>query len=43
MLKTTKLSEEIDQARREIEEGEGIPHEEVMSSLKERLRQLKRR
>ncbi|HKI43710.1 MAG TPA: type II toxin-antitoxin system Phd/YefM family antitoxin, partial [Balneolales bacterium] len=41
MLDTIELLQEINQARQEIEEGKGVVHEEVMSSLKERLKQLK--
>jgi antitoxin YefM len=41
MVDTIELLQEINQARQEIEDGKGIPHEEVMRSLKERLKQLK--
>jgi prevent-host-death family protein len=41
MLDTIELLQEINQARQEIGEGKGVAHEEVMSSLKERLKQLK--
>jgi len=41
MLDTIELLQEINRARQEIEEGKGVAHEEVMSSLKERLKQLK--
>ncbi len=41
MLDTIELLQEINQARQEVEEGKGVVHEEVMSSLKERLKQLK--
>jgi len=37
MVDTIELLQEINQARQEIEDGKGIPHDEVMSSLKERL------
>lgn len=37
MVDTIELLQEINQARQEIEDGKGIPHEEVMSSLKDRL------
>ncbi len=41
MIDTIELLREINQARQELEEGKGIPHEEVMRSLKERLKQGK--
>ena len=41
MLDTIELLQEINQARQEIEDGKGVAHEEVMSSLKERLKQMK--
>jgi len=41
MLDTIELLQEINRARQEIEEGKGVAHEEVMGSLKERLKQLK--
>lgn len=41
MIETIELLREINQARQELEEGKGIPHEEVMRSLKERLKQGK--
>lgn len=37
MIDTIELLQEINQARQEIEDGNGIEHEEVMSSLKDRL------
>ncbi|MDZ7693202.1 MAG: type II toxin-antitoxin system Phd/YefM family antitoxin [Balneolaceae bacterium] len=37
MIDTIELLQEINQARQEIEDGKGTEHEEVMSSLKERL------
>lgn len=37
MIDTIELLQEINDARQEIDEGKGIKHEEVMSSLKERL------
>ena len=41
MVDTIELFKEINDARQEIETGRGIPHEEVMSSLKKRLKQFK--
>ena len=41
MIDTIELLQEINQARQELENGEGVLHEEVMSSLKNRLEQLK--
>lgn len=41
MIDTIELLQEINQARHELEDGKGIPHEEVMSSLNKRLKQLK--
>lgn len=41
MIDTIELLQEINQARQELEDGKGVPHKEVMSSLKKRLRQLK--
>lgn len=41
MVDTIELLQEINQARQELETGKGTPHEEVMRSLKERLKQLK--
>ena len=41
MIDTIELLQEINQARQELEEGKGVPQEEVMSSLKNRLKQLK--
>jgi len=37
MIDTIELLQEINQARQEIEDGKGLEHKEVMSSLKERL------
>ena len=37
MIDTIEVLQEINQARQEIEDGKGTEHEEVMSSLKERL------
>jgi prevent-host-death family protein len=37
MIDTIELLREINQAHQEIEDGKGVEHEEVMSSLKERL------
>jgi prevent-host-death family protein len=37
MIDTIELLQEINQARHEIDDDKGIEHEEVMSSLKERL------
>jgi len=41
MIETIELLQEINQARQELEDGKGVSHEEVMSSLKERLNQIK--
>ena len=41
MIDTIELLQEINQARQELEDGRGVSHEEVMSSLKERLNQIK--
>lgn len=40
MLDTTELLQEINHARQEIKDGKGVAHKEVMSFLKERLKQL---
>ena len=37
MIDTIELLQEINQARQEIEDGKGLEHDEVMSSLKKRL------
>ena len=41
MVETIELLQEINQARQELDAGKGIPHEEVMDSLREQLKQLK--
>lgn len=41
MVETIELLQEINRARQEIEDGKGTPHEEVMTSLRERIKQLK--
>lgn len=40
MIETIELLQEINQARQELEDGKGIPHDEVMDSLREQLNQL---
>ncbi len=41
MVDTIEMLKEISQARRELDQGKGIPHEEAMKSVRERLSQLK--
>lgn len=40
MIETIELLQEINQARQELDAGKGIPHDEVMDSLREQLNQL---
>lgn len=40
MIDTIELLKEINEARQELEDGKGVAHQEVMSSLKKRLKQL---
>jgi len=41
MVETIETLQEVNKARQELKEGKGVPHDEVMSSLKKRLKQLK--
>jgi len=41
MVDTIELLQEVSQARQELEEGKGVAHDEVLSSLKNRLKKLK--
>lgn len=41
MVDTIELLQEVSQARQELKEGKGVAHDEVMSSIKNRLKQLK--
>jgi len=41
MVDTIELLQEVSQARQELEEDKGVPHNEAVSSLKKRLKQLK--
>lgn len=41
MVDTIEMLKEVNQARRELDQGKGIPHDEAMKSVRERLNQLK--
>jgi hypothetical protein len=41
MVETIETLQEVSQARQELVEGKGVPHDEVMNALKKRLEQLK--
>ena len=41
MVDTIELLQEVSQARQDLEDGKGVPHDEVMSSMKKRIKQLK--
>jgi prevent-host-death family protein len=41
MVETIETLQEVSQARQELVEGKGVPHDEGLSSLKKRLKQLK--
>lgn len=41
LIDTIEVLQEVNQARQELEDGKGIPHKEVMATLKNRLKQLK--
>ncbi|HKJ31416.1 MAG TPA: type II toxin-antitoxin system Phd/YefM family antitoxin [Balneolales bacterium] len=41
LIETIELYREIDQARQEMEKGKEIAHEDVISYLKDRLKQIK--
>ena len=41
MVDTIEMLKEVNQARRELDQGKGIPHDEAMKSVRERLNQLR--
>lgn len=41
MVDTIEMLLEVNQARRELDQGKGVPHQNAMKSVKERLKQLK--
>jgi len=41
MVDTIEMLQEVNQARRELDQGKGVPHQNAMKSVKERLKQLK--
>ncbi|MBP3192716.1 type II toxin-antitoxin system Phd/YefM family antitoxin [Natronogracilivirga saccharolytica] len=41
MVDTIEMLLEVNQARRELDQGKGVPHQSAMKSVRERLKQLK--
>ena len=41
MVDTIEMLQEVNQARRELDQGKGVPHQNAMKSVRERLKQLK--
>ncbi|MEX0680291.1 MAG: type II toxin-antitoxin system Phd/YefM family antitoxin [Balneolales bacterium] len=41
MVDTIEMLQEVNQARRELDQGKGIPHDIAIKSVRERLNQLK--
>lgn len=41
MVDTIEMLQEVNQARRELDQGKGVPHQSAMKSVRERLKQLK--
>lgn len=41
MVDTIEMLQEVNQARRELDQGKGVPHQIAMKSVRERLKQLK--
>ena len=41
MVDTIEMLQEVNQARRELDQGKGIPHDKTMNSVRERLSQLR--
>ncbi len=41
MIDTIELLQEVNQARQELDQGKGVPHDKAMKSIRERLNQLK--
>ncbi len=41
MVDTIEMLQEVNQARRELDQGKGIPHDKTMKSVRERLSQLR--
>ncbi len=41
MVDTIEMLKEVNQARRELDQGKGVHHEDAMKPVRERLKQLK--
>ncbi len=41
MVDTIEMLKEVSQARRELDQGKGVPHEDAMKSARERLKSLR--
>ncbi len=41
MVDTIEMLQDVNQARRELDQGNGIPHKNAMKSVRERLNQLR--